>query len=348
MNKKLSIVIGRFQPLHNGHVDLISQAKRVADKTLVLVGSCNSPRTPKNPWTFEERRAMIRKTLGENKDFIIRPLEDYLYSDLDWCNAVQDHVHEFAKDEDVILVGCNKDESTYYMNLFPQWKVLETKPLQTFDEGKKIIDATTVRKIYFETESVDDLKHLVPGATVERLGDWTEYHDKADSRFLALQNEYNMIKSYKEAWSKAPFPPTFVTTDAVVMCGSNILLVKRKFAPGKGLWALPGGFVNQNEFIQDSMLRELKEETKIKVHKNILRGSIKNQKVFDAPGRSLRGRTITHAYLIVLNGYNGLPEVKGSDDAEDAKWVPLHKFYGMETQLFEDHWHIASNMIGLA
>jgi bifunctional NMN adenylyltransferase/nudix hydrolase len=81
-----------------------------------------------------------------------------------------------------------------------------------------------------------------------------------------------MIEKYKESWKAAPFPPTFVTVDAVVVQSGHVLLVKRKAMPGAGLWALPGGFLNQEETLLDGAIRELKEETKIKVPVPVLKG----------------------------------------------------------------------------
>ena len=110
---------------------------------------------------------------------------------------------------------------------------------------------------------------------------------------------------------------------------------------------MPGGFLNTNERIIDGTLRELKEETKIDCPLPVLRGSIKWQHVFDEPDRSLRGRTITHASLFELKP-GPLPKVKGSDDAEKAKWIPLTVVEKMEDQMFEDHYHIGQYMIANA
>jgi bifunctional NMN adenylyltransferase/nudix hydrolase len=115
--------------------------------------------------------------------------------------------------------------------------------------------------------------------------------------------------------------------------------VKRKFNPGKGLYALPGGFLKQTETLEAGAIRELKEETGIKVHAPILKGHIIESKTFDHPGRSLRGRTITTAFYIKLPD-GELPEVKGSDDAEVATWLPLMDVLGMEKEFFDDHSHI--------
>jgi bifunctional NMN adenylyltransferase/nudix hydrolase len=103
--------------------------------------------------------------------------------------------------------------------------------------------------------------------------------------------------------------------------------------------------LNQKEFIETAALRELREETVIKVSKEELKKLIKEVHVFDAPDRSLRGRTITHAYLIDL-GTGPLPQVKGSDDADKAWWEPLNSAMGREEEFFEDHWHIMNFFLG--
>ena len=70
------------------------------------------------------------------------------------------------------------------------------------------------------------------------------------------------------------------------------------------------------ERLLDACIRELREETKIKVPGPILKGSIKRQSVYDDPYRSARGRTLTHGFYIELEPSAELPKVKGSDDAK--------------------------------
>ena len=115
--------------------------------------------------------------------------------------------------------------------------------------------------------------------------------------------------------------------------------------PGKGLFALPGGFVNQNETVRDASIRELREETKIKVPEAVLRGSIRDHETFDDPYRSTLGRVITKAYHFKLPDDITLPKVKGADDAEKAKWVPISEL--REDQLFDDHYAIVAYFLGL-
>ena len=91
------------------------------------------------------------------------------------------------------------------------------------------------------------------------------------------------------------------------------------------------------------MLRELREETKLKVPAPVLKGSIKASHVFDAPNRSQRGRTITHAFLIELPP-GPLPVVKGGDDARKAYWKPIGDLKCEE--FFDDHYHMIQYMLG--
>ena len=133
--------------------------------------------------------------------------------------------------------------------------------------------------------------------------------------------------------------------DAIVIQSGHVLLVKRRASPGKGLYALPGGFLDPDETLKSGMIRELREETKLKVPEPVLLGNIRNHEVYDYPTRSLRGRTITHAFLIELP-CGPLPKVKGSSDAEKAVWIPLNIFYSMQGKMFEDHWAIVESMIG--
>jgi bifunctional NMN adenylyltransferase/nudix hydrolase len=122
-------------------------------------------------------------------------------------------------------------------------------------------------------------------------------------------------------------------------------MVERKARPGKGLLALPGGFVDGSEKLMDACLRELREETRLKIPAAVLKGSIKNDQVFDDPHRSARGRTITHAFYIELAPNKQLPKVKGGDDAKHAMWVPLADLD--PTTIFEDHYFIIKELTGL-
>lgn len=345
MTQKLDLIvfIGRFQPVHIGHLEVIQTALTKAERVLVLIGSSNQPRTSKNPWTYLERSDMLLESLAEIDPQLVHrvhtaALRDQSYNDQKWAASVQGHVDTFVsacgdniKDLKVGLIGHSKDSSSYYLKMFPQWTLIE----HAMNED---VSATDLRRLMYEDKSMKFLKGVVPNHVYEVMS-----HFKRTDDYATLKREYDMVKAYKKAWEAAPYAPTFVTTDAVVVQSGHILLIQRDAAPGEGLWALPGGFLNQNEFIEDGMIRELREETKIKVPAPVLKGSIKGNKVFDRPDRSLRGRTITHAFLIELPA-GDLPIVKGSDDARRAKWVPISDI--REDNMFEDHYHIIQYFLG--
>jgi len=111
----------------------------------------------------------------------------------------------------------------------------------------------------------------------------------------------------------------FITTDIVVICREKrrhkILLIRRKNDPFKGMWALPGGFVEKDEEIIDAAKRELYEETGIKI-----RTKLHEIGVFGKVGRDPRGRTISIAYLALINK---VVHPKASTDAKEAQWFSI-------------------------
>lgn len=334
----LSVVIGRFQMLHTGHTNLFKEAANAGHHVLILVGSSYIARTMKDTFTFEERREVIaqfwQKHYGHTRNLTVMPLIDFTVN-TPWIAQVQSAVNETLIDMDkedgsVTIVGHRKDHTSYYLDMFPKYGLYEV--VNTVE-----VSATTLRYNFFMLETLDE--------TVMPETEWyTNWKKTNYDTFKNIQGEYNFITNYKKQFEGLKYPPIFVTSDAIVLCNGHILLVKRRSFPGKGLLALPGGFLQQNETIEDGMLRELIEETKIGVSKETLRLSIQATKVFDAPNRSLRGRTITHASLIVLNRKD-LPTVKGSDDAVKADWVPIAELYNLSDKMFEDHYQIANYLI---
>lgn len=345
---KLAILIGRYEPAHNGHAAIFKQAATLADKVHVMVGSSFQPRTIKNPFTFDERSKLIIPMLRDagftGSQITVSALRDYSYNDNIWIQEVQANVKlgdPTIEDSDIVILGHEKDESSWYLRAFPNWEFV---PLDGYVEyGSQPIDATKIRELYFEGH-LDFVKGAVPENV---FGFLTSF--QSTEAYATLVGEYQFIKEYKASWAAAPYAPTFFTVDAVVVQGGHILLVKRGFAPGKGLWALPGGFLNQKETTLTACIRELREETKLKVPEPVLRGSVTYERLFDKPDRSLRGRTLTQAFLIELNGGDAkLPKVKGSDDAQEARWFKISDVMNMSELMFEDHFSIVQTMLGRA
>ena len=113
------------------------------------------------------------------------------------------------------------------------------------------------------------------------------------------------------------YPRPAVTADCVVVTRENepkVLLIQRGNPPFKGCWAFPGGFMNMDETTEQCAIRELEEETGLKV------SELQQIGAYSKLDRDPRGRTVTVAYLVRIN----VPiAVIGQDDAAKAEWFPL-------------------------
>lgn len=321
------VYIGRFSPFHNGHKAVIDHALTLANNVLVLVGSTNIARNIRNPFTYEERAEMMMNSLPASVKF--KPVKDDLYNNNVWVQSVQTATALLTGK--VALIGHKRDHTSFYLDMFPQWDYIEVD-----DFGG--INATRIRESWYHDKN-SIMMEEVPKPVMQFMMNFPckEYDQ--------LVKENNFINDYKQKWKAAPYAPTFVTVDAVMVHSGHILLVKRKAEPGKGLWALPGGFIGQTETLEDGCIRELREETRLKLPEKVIKGSQKGFKVFDHPDRSLRGRTITNAFYYNIET-GELPKVKGDDDAEEAKWVPISKLNLMMNEFYEDHYFIISHFLG--
>jgi len=114
------------------------------------------------------------------------------------------------------------------------------------------------------------------------------------------------------------YPRPAVTADCVVITNEDeprLLIIQRGDDPYKGCWAFPGGFMNMDETTEQCAIRELEEETGLIVDQVFQIGA------YSKIDRDPRGRTVTVAYLALLNHPS---DVKGSDDAAQAEWHSIN------------------------
>jgi 8-oxo-dGTP diphosphatase len=132
------------------------------------------------------------------------------------------------------------------------------------------------------------------------------------------------------------YPMPSVTTDCILIRTKDnkkkVLLIKRKNEPFIGKWALPGGFVEIDEDLEEGARRELLEET------NLSNIDLKQFKTYGKPGRDPRGRTISVVYFGYINENIRL---KAGDDASDVAWFDISKL----PQLAFDHMLILAEFI---
>ena len=133
------------------------------------------------------------------------------------------------------------------------------------------------------------------------------------------------------------YPRPAVTADCVVITKEaepKVLLIQRGADPYKGCWAFPGGFMNMDETTEQCAIRELEEETSLKV------STVRQIGAYSKVDRDPRGRTITVAYLAIIDKP---AQVTGQDDAAKAEWFPLSAL----PELAFDHVDIMADAINL-
>ncbi len=352
-------------------------------RMLVVVGSTNSARRPRNPWTFDERAEMIRDSIAnrwETPDPIqekglseelyvclgryqplsdahlenmariadlhgqppaveIVPLPDLTYSMDDWLSQVHTLVAKYEPENSKVrLVGHTKDAKTNdYLNLFPNWKFLNMPAYMTPTKAGKTLDATAIRQKYFNTGMAPE---YVPSEVHSFLNRFRNTDD-----FEYLLEYHRFVRRYQEEnIIPCKYPPIFQTVDACVVQNGHVLVVKRLAQPGRGLWALPGGYVNARTdlSLEDAALRELVEETQIELTKETLKRCITNVRTYDDLHRSDLGRLMTTCHTIKLRP-GPFPKCHAADDAADFKWMLLDEARNNCHLFHDDHGHIIRN-----
>ncbi|MVN85861.1 NUDIX domain-containing protein [Deinococcus sp. HMF7620] len=333
--RTFGVYIGRFEPPHQAHLLVMLEALQSVQKLIVVIGSARAARNIKNPFTADERQelivAMLRDAGVPRARLLFVHVRDYFYNEALWLSEVQGGVAGHTRGStDIALIGHIKDESSYYLRSFPAWEFIPTHVVSP-------LSATDVRTAYFENR-LHDVQEMVPASIHAFLDRF-----RAGPEFQELQTEYDYLRRYRAAWKDAPFPPIFVTTDAVVVKSGHVLLVRRGGLPGRGRLAMPGGFLEQDEPLLTGCIREVHEETGLGAGLD-LAAHLRAQAVFDYPSRSLRGRTVTHAFHFDL-GLGQLPRLSGGSDASEALWVPLNDALGQPEQFFEDHHAIVEHFV---
>ena len=342
--EKLGVLIGRFQPFHNAHKEIIDEMVNDMDYILILVGSGDRHLSYKNPFKFTEIREMILNSFDKKirEKIKIVSIPDYLYDDNEWIEIINAEIYPIIFNNDIFvdnvyLYGHNKDESSYYLNLFPSFNIsyIDNKHdnLSSTDIREKL---SYLRKEIFEEHMIQ----FIPESTMNIIMD--RYQELQD--FLKSEEEY--LEQEKLKFSSYPYLETlnFVTVDFVLFLQDEVLCIKRKYNPGKDAFALPGGFLNNNEDTLTGALRELKEETGIDLSKYI--DNINKKLIFDHPKRSLYGRRLTIAYGIKISDYRIVKKIKNTskalDDAESIEFIKIEDIEnrtsdGSYIKFFDDH-----------
>jgi len=328
-----AVVIGRFSPCDNGHVERLSHIGGLARRVLVLIAAADKARESRLPWTADEREDLLRAGLGEVADgFVFGRVGDHPYDPQGFAAEVTGHLGALAGGNTgrVCVVSRAVDVRPDALGALPVDWTRITPPAGP--NRAAMLDA-----VYGDDAAFATLGAEVPAAVFEQLTSF-----RATEVFAAMAAEHHYVEAYIKSWEVAPYPVIFVTTDILAIQADpdgvpHILLVRRGGIPGKGQWAMPGGYLNPDEPLAEGALRELREETGLAVSDAELKACLQGVHVFSDPERSSRGRVITHTHHFVLPA-GALPVVQGGDDAEHAVWLPLGALAPLRDQFFEDHY----------
>ena len=342
-NFDVLVYIGRFAPFTDAHGENIREALKQAKKVAVIIGSANKARDTRDPFTAKERAQMITaafpQEVAEGRiQFVYQ--NDYPYMSNMWLQTIQSAVSTIANTPftpdpvKIGLIGHSKDSSSFYLKMFPTWESVNTPNF-------KGINATDAREAFFSAEGAI-LSTILPAGVCEWLKQWRVDNEVT---YEIIRKELADEKRKKERYAELHYDPVFQTVDSVVTQSGHVLLTKRRAFPGKGLMALPGGFLKVKEGMtcRESAISILKDKTNIKLNERTLDRCIRSVRQFDDPYRSRRGRTITTAYHIELQDDVELVKVSSGRNTEYSQWVPFAELD--PTQMFEDHYHIIQAMI---
>jgi len=162
------VFIGRFQPFHLAHMQTIEIALQQSRYVILALGSAQMERNIKNPFLAIEREQMILSNFSLDVD---------VYNDEKWVKQVKSLVNGVIEPNSKVgLIGHFKDESSYYLRLFPEWVMVE------LDSLKDSISATPMREAYYRGEIQTE---FFPVGTIQFLDEFkkTRTYQKLQQRF---------------------------------------------------------------------------------------------------------------------------------------------------------------------
>jgi bifunctional NMN adenylyltransferase/nudix hydrolase len=333
-NYTACVFIGRFQPVHAGHLKIIRLALKQSKILIIVVGSHKRSPSIRQPWSSSQRIQMIKMCLKkeELKRIYFLPIRDRLYSEFVWNQNIIQEVHNLIQKKlftnklnnsqfEIALIGHNKDSTSYYLKNFPHWNFIETGNFSN-------INSTDFRKNYF-TKQKPSYKYI-PLKIREKLEKF-----RNTKIYSILKQEFNFVERAKEKSKNS----MFFIANSLILCGNYILLIQRKNFPGKNLYALPGGHVENGEKPLNAGIRELYEETNIQIEEKILLKNFKSEHNYNHPERNPVGESCAYVFFYSLP-FLQCPNVTAGDDALKAEWILIDELSSLENYFFADHYQI--------
>lgn len=327
---KLALIIGRFQPLHNGHLALIAEARKQADQTLVLIGSSKQLPDFKNPFSYEERLGLLTQCLPRGEDLSVYGLPDQ-HDDDEWIQEVVARVNQLEEDPTEVAVFCGQKDEEFYRKSF-------LYPVINVDK-EICCSATAVRTAWYDN-TLWTVEEFIPEVTKKFL----ENHKDHDRLSVEYSTTTESAQQKKEGH---PFGnPVEVVSFAVIVKDTKVLLGKRGGPRGDGQWGLPGGFIHHDENTLDGCLRETHEEMGFNLKELIVSNCAQcfAQSVEENLD-NLGTRNIGINYLFVIKPEHELEVKVDQVETTDYKWVPLKEILEDSFLLFYNHNLVVKRLI---
>lgn len=216
--------VGRFQPLHKGHISVIEKALTEVDELIIGIGSSQYGYTKTNPFTLEERIEMIEKSVTGNYKIVPIP-------DLDDFPAWVAHVEKITPKFDVVYTGSPITKELFHQAGYDVRDIV----LTAGPSGTKIRELIT--------KGDESWKDHVNEETAE-----------------VIQKRFGEER-IKHLYINEKYPKPTMTVDGIIEYNDGIVLIKRKNTPYSNMYALPGGHVETGENVEKAVVREIEEET---------------------------------------------------------------------------------------
>jgi ADP-ribose pyrophosphatase YjhB (NUDIX family) len=386
VHERVHVLVHRFHWCTLALSEWLSTNAQSCDVLIVVMGSTQSSISEREPMPFNVRESLRARCVeGLPVRVLLLDVPDLLYQPHAWGALLQrqcDFVLGGALHNEKWLAAPARVACTWqFWFHHPDMAVAAALNGPMAQIPDHILSAERqLRHCYFAKAARVEAQGVEPANSNVSYADlclpgvaqvYSAFQSEPSSRaeWQRCQADYQAAAAFRAEWQDAPYPPIFHTVDALVksrlvspqasgdeVSGSRdyVLLIKRGRAPGEGLWAIPGGFLDVSETRYAGALRELLEETGLCLLLNDgavmdghgarvtarVSGNLLGDWVVDAPRRSSRGRIVTSLYVFDLGELEALPPVVGADDAAHAEWVTLD---AIRAELcFEDHCFLLS------
>ncbi|MDJ1159538.1 NUDIX domain-containing protein [Chelatococcus sp. SYSU_G07232] len=317
------VVVGSFQPFHEGHRFVLDRTLALARRVVVLIGAAGAPRSLRNPFTAGERAAMLAGVYPREvaaQRLLVAAVEDNLYDEAAWAAEVRRIAARVLPGTAggggrIAIVACVGSRLCSDPAVMAPWEVL---PMEPPPGGPS---AAAIRDAYLRAEAPLPMAACPPAV-------------------VAVLHAFRDTPGFSE-----------LLADAFVRHADHVLLIRRGSRPGRGLLALPGGFVEAGETPTEAAIRELREETGIAARDGAITAEMlrawmvpERMRVFDAPWRDDRARIVTHCVPFLVPDAVERPRIASGGDAAEAAW---HRLADLgPAGFYADHWSILRRMLG--